>query len=156
VATRAYGWAALVASEGREATDSIHSASTRSIRPPGTSVAVGSTAQGDNIGFDFDQAVVIQAQTPHSAWAKVVGHDVTMGHEFEKHLFAQGVRHLQAEALFIARPIAERTTFVPPLVTGLTVRKGAGASIIHVLNALDPDDLRAKVGQEGCAPWENV
>src|SRR5262249_29607380 len=156
VATRPDGWPALVAGEGREATDSVHRTRPRSIRPPGTGVTVGSTAQGDNIGLNFDQAVVIQPQTPHGAWAKVVGHDVTMGHEFEKHLFAQGVRHLQAEALFIARPIAKRTTFVPPRVTGLTVRKGAGAPIIHVLNTLDSDDLRAKVGQEGCAPRENM
>src|SRR5712691_2081350 len=156
VAARAYGRPTLVAGEGGEATDGVYSARPRSIRPPRAGVAVGGTAQGDDIGLDFDQAVVIQTQTPHGTRAKVVSHDVTLGHEFEKHLLAQGVGHLQAEALLIARPVAERTAFVPPLIAGLPIRKGTGAPIIHVLRTLDPDDLGAKVGQEGCAPWENV
>jgi hypothetical protein len=119
-------------------------------------VAIGRTAQRDDIWLHPDQAVVIQSQTLHRARTEVVRDNVAACYQLEEHLLTLGMGDIQTEAFFVAGPVGKRATFIPPLLPRHLVRKRPGAAVVHMRGAFHPDDLSAEISQKRCAPGEHM
>ena len=157
VVARAHRRAAFEAREIRHAAHRIDRAGTGSRLAPRPRMAVRRAAQRDDARIHASETLVVEAQAAHRPRPEVVGHDVAVFDELQEHFLARGMRHLETQALLVARPeIGEVRAFVPPLRAGLAVRERPRLAILEMPDALDADDLCAEIREERGAPRQCV
>jgi hypothetical protein len=149
--------AALETGEIRHAAHRIDGPCAGASGVPRAGVTEGGAAQSDDARIDLREAFVIEAEAAHRAGPEVVGHDVGVPDELQKHLFACRMRDFETQALLVARAeIREVGTFVPPLRSRLAVHERPGLAVLKMRDALDPDHLGAEIRQERSAPRQRV
>ena len=100
---------------------------------------------------------MVEPKPHHGAGPEVVGYHVAGLYQLQEKFLAPGVDHFQAQAGLVPRPeVGQRPAFVPPFLARLPVRERAGTAVLHVVNALNPDDLSPEVGQKRCTPGQSV
>ncbi len=145
IAARSNRLAAFIPGQRRQATDGINGACSGAVGMPRPGMPVSGTAQGNDIRFDGRQAVVIQAVAAHGSRSEVIRYHVNIGRQFEKNFLAHGLRHLDAQALFVAAPIGECTALIPPRFTRHAIGKWTGTAIIHMIRTFDPNHLSPEI-----------